>query len=243
MSSVLLAGGHFVTQPTVPVALFVLLVIGALLVTQTRTFKVAGELRRSRSRAAVPAFLVGGTAGLVRQVQPSRRESRRERKRAAAAAAAVPEDNRPPWARQLPVELAAPVEKKPGLFKRMIAGLGNAWGRLPERLSRVSSREPEKTVAFTPFSPAANGNVHARNGNGHASVGNGSARHGNGSARHGNGHASVGNGAALSAHAANGNGQSGHTTPRGKKAKKSKVTSEAWTPQSLAGAALRSSRR
>jgi murein DD-endopeptidase MepM/ murein hydrolase activator NlpD len=167
MNSVLLAGGHIISQPTVPVVLFVLLVLGALLIAQTRTFKVAAELRRSRSRANVPTFLVGGTAGLVRQVKPSRRE---RRKAGEAAAALV--DDRPVWARSLPAEPAAPVEKKPGRVKRMLRAPGDTWGRLPERLSGVSSSAP-RTVAFT---PSANG--HATNGNawGHATNGNGNGK-------------------------------------------------------------------
>ena len=166
MNSVLLAGGHIISQPTVPVVLFVLLVLGALLIAQTRTFKVAAELRRSRSRAAVPTFLVGGTSGLVRQAPPSRRE----RRKAAEAADALVAD-RPVWARSLPAELSEPVEKKPGLARRMLQAFGDTWGRLPERLSGVSSRGP-KTAAFT---PSANG--HAMNGNGRSHAMNG---HGNG---------------------------------------------------------------
>ncbi|HMC05552.1 MAG TPA: peptidoglycan DD-metalloendopeptidase family protein [Actinomycetota bacterium] len=163
MNSVLLAGGHIISQPTVPVVLFVLLVLGALLIAQTRTFKVAAELRRSRSQAAVPAFLVGGTSGLVRPVAPSRRD---RRKAAEATAALV--DDRPVWARSLPAVPAEPAEKKPGWPRRLLRALGDTWGRLPERLSRVSSPAP-KTVAFT---PSANG--HAMNGNGHAPAMNGS---------------------------------------------------------------------
>ena len=174
MNSVLLAGGHIISQPTVPVVLFVLLVLGALLIAQTRTFKVAAELRRSRSRAAVPTFLVGGTSGLVRQAPPSRRERRK-----AAEAAGAPVADRPVWARTLPAEPSEPAEKKPGLARRMLRALGDTWGRLPERLSGVSSRGP-KTAAFT---PSANG--HALNGNGrsHAMNGNGRSHAMNG---HGN---------------------------------------------------------
>jgi len=63
---------------------------------------------------------------------------------------------------RLPEEPAEPAEKKPGWPRRLLRALGDTWGRLPERLSRVSSPAP-KTVAFT---PSANG--HAMNGNGHA---------------------------------------------------------------------------
>ena len=158
MNSVLLAGGHIISQPTVPVVLFVLLVLGTLCIAQTRTFKVAAELRRSRSRAAVPAFLVGGTTGLVRPVSVSRRDRRK-----AELAAAVLVDDRPVWARNpLQAEPAEPAEKKPGRIRRMVGALGDTWGRLPERLSRVSSSGP-KTVSFTPV------NGHAMNGNGSTS--------------------------------------------------------------------------
>jgi murein DD-endopeptidase MepM/ murein hydrolase activator NlpD len=151
MNSVLLAGGHIVSQPTVPVVLFVLLVLGTLGIAHTRTFKLAAELRRSRSRATVPTFLVGGTAGMVRPA-PVSRPSRRDRRKSAEAAAALV-DERPVWARSSLPEPAEPVEKKPGRVRRMIGALGGTWGRLPERLSGVSSSGP-KTVAFT---PSANG--------------------------------------------------------------------------------------
>src|SRR5205807_337428 len=84
-----------------------------------RTFKVAAELRRSRSRAAVPTFLVGGTSGLVRQAPPSRRERRK-----ATEAAAVLADDRPVWAHSLPAEPGEPAERKPGLARRMLRALG-----------------------------------------------------------------------------------------------------------------------
>src|SRR5437588_3180247 len=152
MNSVLLAGGHIISQPTVPVVLFVLLVVGTLCIAHTRTFKLAAELRRSRSRATVPTFLVGGTAGMVRPAHTSR-PSRRDRRKATEAAATLA-DERPVWARgHLPAEPAEPVEKGPGRVRRMIGALGATWGRLPQRLSRVSSSAP-KTVAF---SPSANG--------------------------------------------------------------------------------------
>jgi hypothetical protein len=144
---VLLAGGHIVSQPTVPVVLFVLLVVGTLCIAHTRTFKLAAELRRSRSRATVPTFLVGGTAGMVRQAHTSR-PSRRDRRKAAEAATALADD-RPVWARSHVPEPAEPVAKKPGRVRRMIGALGGTWGRLPAQLSRVSSSGP-KTAAFSP---------------------------------------------------------------------------------------------
>jgi hypothetical protein len=162
MNSVLLAGGHIISQPTVPVVMFVLLVLGTLGIAHTRTFKLAAELRRSRSRATVPAFLVGGTAGMVRRA-PVSRPSRRDRRKAAEAAAAL-SDERPVWARSpLPAEPAEPAEKKPGMVRRMVGALGDAWGRLPARLSRVSSSGP-KTVSFP---PSANGNSNGNSANGH----------------------------------------------------------------------------
>ncbi|HEY2665321.1 MAG TPA: peptidoglycan DD-metalloendopeptidase family protein [Actinomycetota bacterium] len=223
MNSVLLAGGHIISQPTVPVVLFVLLVLGALLIAQTRTFKVAAELRRSRSRASVPTFLVGGTAGLVRPAKPSRRERRN-----AAEAAAALADDRPVWARGLPAEPAAPVEKRPGLVRRMLRALGDTWGRSPERLSRVSSRGP-KTVAFT---PSANGHAMGGNGNGHAVNGNG-----NGHARNGNGKApkagkATGSPGGASLHSWAGSGGKGSGSGPG-----------GWTPNSLSGTGSRFAKR
>jgi hypothetical protein len=148
MNSVLLAGGHIISQPTVPVLLFVLLVVGTLCIAHTRTFKLAAEMRRSRSRATVPTFLVGGTAGMARQA-PVSRPSRRDRRKAAEAEAALA-DERPVWARSHPTaEPVKPVEKGPGRVRRMIGALGGAWGRLPQRLSGASSPGP-KTAAFSP---------------------------------------------------------------------------------------------
>jgi hypothetical protein len=82
------------------------------------------------------------------------RPSRRDRRKEAEAAAALA-DERPVWARNsLPVRPAEPAEKKPGRVRRMVGALGDTWGRLPERLSRVSSAGP-KTASFP---PSANGN-------------------------------------------------------------------------------------
>ncbi|MEA2500544.1 MAG: hypothetical protein QOD01_655, partial [Actinomycetota bacterium] len=162
MNSVLLAGGHIISQPTVPVVLFVLLVLGTLGIAHTRTFKLAAELRRSRSRATVPTFLVGGTAGMVRPATVSR-PSRRDRRKEAEAAAALA-DERPVWARNsLPVLPAEPAEKKPGRVRRMVGALGGTWGRLPERLSRGSSSGP-KTVSFAPSANGNSANGHKANG-------------------------------------------------------------------------------
>jgi hypothetical protein len=213
MNSVLLAGGHIISQPTVPVVLFVLLVLGALLIAQTRTFKVAAELRRSRSRAAVPTFLVGGTSGLVRPARPSRRDRRK-----AAEAAAALADDRPVWARSLPAGPAEPLEKKPGWARRMLRALGDTWGRLPERLSRVSSGAP-KTVAFT---PSANGHAMNGNGRGHAMNGNGKASK---PGKPGKGNGSP---AGASLHSWAGSGGKGSTSHPG-----------GWTPNSLSGTGSR----
>ncbi|HKN50044.1 MAG TPA: M23 family metallopeptidase, partial [Actinomycetota bacterium] len=213
MNSVLLAGGHIISQPTVPVVLFVLLVLGTLFIAQTRTFKVAAELRRSRSRAAVPTFLVGGTSGLVRQARPTRRD----RRKATEAAAALAED-RPVWARSLPAEPVEPVEKKPGLVRRMLRAFGDTWGRMPERLSRVSSPDP-KTVAFK---PSANG--HAMNGNGYAHAMNGN-KNGKGSKV---GKKSKAANTSASIHSWAGTGGKGSTSSPG-----------GWTPGSLSATGSR----
>ena len=218
MNSVLLAGGHIISQPTVPVVLFVLLVLGALFIAQTRTFKVAAELRRSRSRAAVPAFLVGGTSGLVRQAPASRRERRR-----AAEAAAVLVDDRPVWARRLPAEPAEPAEKKPGLASRMLRAMGDTWGRLPERLSRVSLPAP-KTVAFT---PSANGHAMNRNGRAHAVKANG-----NKPSKPSKPSKANGSPAGASMHSWAGTGGRGSTSRPG-----------GWTPNSLSGTGSRFAKR
>ncbi|TMK54016.1 MAG: M23 family metallopeptidase, partial [Actinobacteria bacterium] len=217
MNSVLLAGGHIISQPTVPVVLFVLLVLGVLFIAQTRTFKVAAELRRSRSRAAVPTFLVGGTSGLVRQAPPSRRERRK-----ATEAAAVLADDRPVWAHSLPAEPAEPAERKPGLARRMLRALGDTWGRLPERLSRVSSRAP-KTVAFT---PSASGHTMNGNGRGHAMNGNGKPSKASKASK------ASASPAGASIHSWAGTGGKGTTSRPG-----------GWTPNSLSGTGSRFAKR
>lgn len=225
MNSVLLAGGHIISQPTVPVVLFVLLVIGTLVIAQTRTFKVAAELRRSRSQADVPTFLVGGTAGLVRQSQAATRLSRGDRKRMEAAALAAA-DERPKWARAASLMTVEPVEKKPGVASRLVGTLGDAWGHLPQKMAKVSSTGPGSGPKMAPFVPSSNG--HASNGNGHASNGNGHASNGNG--HHGNGHhpKSKGNDKAASLSWSGPGGGKGSTSQPG-----------GWTPTSLNGTGSR----
>ena len=260
MNSVLSAGGHIISKPTVPVILLVLLVLGVLGMAQTRTFKVAVDLRRSRSSAAVPTFLVGGTAGVVR---PSPLLGRRDRHKAAEAAAAQADD-RPVWARSaMPLE---PVERKPSIVARIAGALGDVWGRLPERMSRVSSSSakappstassftpppftppPWRTVAYKPPSSGYGSNGYGSNGNG---------RH-NGS--NGNGHSSSGSSDGIGRHVVS---SSLHPwTPAGTpaatpaatptKASKSRrsggrgATSKpaSWSPNSLTGAAPRSAKK
>ena len=135
MASVRLVGGHIISQPTVPVLLFVLLVLGVLAMAQTKTFKVAADLRRSRSSAVVPTFLVGGISGTVAAPEaPGRKRRRRGR-----AEAADPEEegpSRPVWA----VSTAEkPEPPKPSRLSRTVGRVGDAWERLPATLSQVSS--------------------------------------------------------------------------------------------------------
>ena len=221
MNSVLLAGGHIISQPTVPVVLFVLLVLGTLCIAQTRTFKVAAELRRSRSRAAVPTFLVGGTTGLVRAAPVSRRQRRK-----AEQAAAVQVDDRPVWARNPVVaELAEPAEKGPGGFRRTIGALGDTWGRLPERLSRVSSSSHPTAVAFA---PPVNG--YAMTGNGHQSAASNKSNKASKSRdRAKESHVSL---ASASTHSWAGAGGKGSASRPG-----------GWTPNSLSGTGSRFAKR
>ena len=127
MSSVLTAGGHIITQPTVPVILLVVLVLGALAIAQTRTFKVAVELRRSRSAASVPVFLVSGSAYAAAEAPPPRRVGGRHERRSAAAAA--PEK---------------PAERKPSRISRAIRSTGATWTRFPATMSRLSAGSSRK---------------------------------------------------------------------------------------------------
>jgi murein DD-endopeptidase MepM/ murein hydrolase activator NlpD len=231
MNSVLLAGGHIISQPTVPVVLFVLLVVGTLAIAQTRTFKVAAELRRSRSQADVPAFLVGGTAGLVRQSPALGRLGRHDRKRAAIAAATQAAE-RPIWARGAG-SMPGLVEKRAGWVTRMIVALGDTWGRLPEKMSHVS---PSRSVPkMAPFIPSSNG--HVTNGNGHSS--NGYSHNSNG-----NGHSSNGTNGKVSSFQtrtkAGGTAKAASQSwsgPGGGKGSTSRPGG--WTPSSLNGAGSR----
>ena len=137
MSSVLLAGGHIISQPTVPVLLFVLLVLGVIGISQTRTLRVARDLRASRSEAEVPAFLVGGTAGLVTPPPPTRRRRSGTR----PVVNGVPVDQglgQPSWAvsrsvANSEIRTASPVS-------RTIERIGDAWERFPTTMSRVGTR-------------------------------------------------------------------------------------------------------
>src|SRR3989442_5002616 len=80
-------------------------------------------------------------AGLVQPPPPSRRERKR------AVWAVLPND-RPAWADAGPGHTAAP---KPSLMTRTVAAMGDAWGRFPERMSRVSASKSR----LVPFEPAA----------------------------------------------------------------------------------------
>jgi hypothetical protein len=165
---------------------------------------------------------------MVRQVPLGRRDRRQ-----AAIAAASRADERPAWARS--AGPAEPVETKAGLASRMIAALGDTWGRLPERMSRISA-PATKTTSFRPSSSghAANGNghSHAANGNGHshAANGNGHAANGNGHAANGNGngHATNGNRHRITASVSSGNGNG--NAPRRLGARKREKVSAGWTP-------------
>jgi murein DD-endopeptidase MepM/ murein hydrolase activator NlpD len=166
VGSVLVAGGHIVSQPTVPVILVVLLVIAGLAMAQTRTFKVAVELRRSRSEAAVPAYLVSGmtsiAAGGAALVKVKRRRLRPVGGRPA------PEPDRPVWA-SAAVAHAASNQKKPSRFSLVARSVGQGWENFPTKLSRISS----------PGANGSNGNGNGHSSNGHRSNGNGSNGNGN----------------------------------------------------------------
>jgi len=152
MNSVLLAAAHHLAadRPRAPVR--PTRGRGRCAIAHTRTFKLAAELRRSRSRATVPTFLVGGTAACA--------GGPHEAARAGATAGRR---------RKLPLPSrmsdrsgrAATCRRSPPSRSRRSRGTSggcsppwvDTWGRLPERLSGVSSSGP-KTPAF---SPSANG--------------------------------------------------------------------------------------
>ncbi|HEU5001188.1 MAG TPA: M23 family metallopeptidase [Actinomycetota bacterium] len=137
MGSVLLAGGHIITQPTVPVLLFVLLVLGVIGISQTRTLRVARDLRASRTEAEVPVFLVGGTAGLVAAQAPPKRR----RKGAGAVTNGVPVDHglgQPSWA--VSKSVANSESRTASPVSRRIERIGEAWERFPTTMSRLGTR-------------------------------------------------------------------------------------------------------
>ena len=123
-----------------PVILLVVLVLGALAIAQTRTFKVAVELRRSRSAASVPVFLVSGSAYAAAEAPPPRRVGGRHERRSAAAAA--PERDQPVWAR--PPAPEKPAERKPSRISRAIRSTGATWTRFPATMSRLSAGSSRK---------------------------------------------------------------------------------------------------
>jgi hypothetical protein len=136
MGSVLTVGGHIISQPTVPVLLLVVLILGALVLAQTRTFRVAVELRRSRAAASVPAFLVSDSAFSL-AAPPVERRVRRKRK-GRGSAVAEPEPDVPVWARPPAVE-EKKKERKPLAVVRMARWVGGLWARFPAAMSRVST--------------------------------------------------------------------------------------------------------
>lgn len=130
VSSVLLAGGHIISQPTVPVLLFVVLMIGTLLISQTRTFRVAADVRRSKAggKATISEAPLARRPGHGRRPPP-----------------APPEENRPAWAIAHEAALLAAAEPpKPSAASRLVGGVGEAWTRLPSTMARMSAPKAPK---------------------------------------------------------------------------------------------------
>lgn len=144
MGSVLLAGGHIISQPTVPVLLFVLLVIGVIGISQTRTLRVARELRASRTEADVPVFLVGGTAGLVAGPAPTKRG----KKGAGPTMSGVQVTQglgQPSWAASKPSANSESRTASP--VSRTMERIGEAWERFPTTMSRVGTRSSNASTS------------------------------------------------------------------------------------------------
>jgi murein DD-endopeptidase MepM/ murein hydrolase activator NlpD len=153
MSSVVLAGGHIISQPTVPVVFLVLVLLAVLVVSQTRTFKVAGELRRSRSEAAVPTFLVGGTAGLVAASEEAT-PRRRGRRRGVEEEPAVDTGPLPPWAAM--GQTVAPPPPKQSLKERASERMNRLTTTLDAKASSRASG-PGRDEAGSGTSPRGGG--------------------------------------------------------------------------------------
>lgn len=140
MSSVLNDGGHIISQPTVPVALLVLLVLGILLGTQTRTFKVAADLRRSRNTAALPSFVVGSAVvGAAAAEEHSRRRRRRARQRGGSEDVEA-SGHVPPWA--VAPEPSQSAKSTASLIARTRQSLGGKLEQLPATMNRALAPRP-----------------------------------------------------------------------------------------------------
>lgn len=146
VSSVLLVGGHIISQPTVPVLLFVILVVGTLVMSQTRTLKVVAERRKSRATGVAT----------ITEAPLARRPGKEQRRRAGPV---VVEDDagKPAWLLSAEAAKAAAAEApKPSPFSRVAGSVGEKWARLPEAMTRISA-------------PPSNGRSYGNsNGNGHA---------------------------------------------------------------------------
>ncbi|MGH2718799.1 MAG: M23 family metallopeptidase, partial [Actinomycetota bacterium] len=154
------AGGSIISQPTVPVLLLVLLIVGTLLVVQSRTIRVAAEVRKSRSAGAVvPAYLLSNSLAPTGEAAPDTSKRKGRHRRAASAAPADPFEGieRPVWAIEAQARREAP---KPGVFSR-------AKERLPDTLNKVTTMsdralDKSRSNGHGSSSPSPNGN-----GNGH----------------------------------------------------------------------------
>jgi murein DD-endopeptidase MepM/ murein hydrolase activator NlpD len=152
MSSVLNDGGHIISQPTVPVVLLVVLVLGVLLGTQSRTFKVAADLRRSRNTAALPSFVVGSMGAASATEDRSRRRRHRRGRSLAGNGDAQDPGHVPPWA--VAPEAPKPAKSTPSRIARARRSMGGRLERLPTTMNRALAPRP------------ANGSKDPRNANG-----------------------------------------------------------------------------
>ena len=141
MSSVLRDGGHIISQPTVPVLLLVMLVLGVLFAAQTRTFKVAADRRRSRGRAIVPSFVGGARSTAITIAQP-----RQARKRRGAPVVDDAQDTpRPVWA-AVP-ETAKPTRTTPSLMSRTRKSAGDKLQNLPGAMNKTLASRPARDTS------------------------------------------------------------------------------------------------
>ncbi|HWD07894.1 MAG TPA: M23 family metallopeptidase [Actinomycetota bacterium] len=158
LSRMEVTGGNIISQPTVPVLLLVILIVGTLLVVQGRTIRVAAEVRKSKSAGAVvPAYLVSSSLATGNEAAAAEVSKKRKRRRGASPTPPDPFEGieRPVWA--VEAEARREAAPRPGLFTR-------AKDRLPETINKVTTMSDRALDRGRSSGNGSNGNG---SGNGH----------------------------------------------------------------------------